>query len=74
MPQTVVYGPRVEHPIRLVLLGRRITVARHAEAIGYTQGHTEMVINGRRPATARFKERSCQALGLPESELFAEEP
>jgi transcriptional regulator with XRE-family HTH domain len=64
-------GPRLNHPIRAVLVAGRISYVDHAEEIGYSPAYIEAVCNGRTSVTAEFARRASEALGLPAHELFA---
>src|SRR5579871_305765 len=59
-----------QHPIKAVLAARGITQTELARDLGFSQHFTNQVLNGRQPASPRFRRAAAEHLGVPETELF----
>ena len=58
------------HPVKAVLALRRLSVLGLARSLGLSHSHASRVLNGRVPASPRFRQAVAELLGLPEQDLF----
>jgi hypothetical protein len=57
-------------PARVVILQRRLQIRHVARRIGFTPYWTSVVLDGRAPASARFRRHLSMFLDLDEDQLF----
>ena len=62
------------HPAKAILVGRRITVRAFAKSLNMNHVWVGGVLNRRYPASVRFREQTAELLGMPEAELFHQDP
>jgi transcriptional regulator with XRE-family HTH domain len=66
-------APRI-HPARLILVERGETIRQCAAAIEFNHQHVSRILRGLQRPSRRFRKALAAHLGVPESELFHDEP